>query len=419
MKSQAKVPPRPRFKNLPILLLRNVINLMVFLEIYFLILVTYQKYLQRAYELSIKHDLQVSRLCYDPVHLAVFIGLNYVNVSKLASMSTRTTVGDTMRSLPKIETSSLMDNFGEFGIDQMKIIEFHFEPYEKTPHTKINVLGPSSGRLDNTNNHLFSLRSDIEVESVNSEYKKFTRTENGPVDEEEADEEGVANSVEPLRNSCRVSRSISQNTSHSVWDKVNHSDKAIPRASKVSESFLNVVALKKPSSSLLNNTREDGSLHSFANRSFLAKKLKKQIIERWKLISACQEIEVGCRSHILGEMRAMAELETRPQYMDFKHDKHCFMRIRRSGSCSPLCISGKDGTKYEHSRISPLDSRVASGTPKNRIGNEASKYFWHLRKKQSVHGKDSKPYNLKQKAGLECRDLSSVLDQSTGSFSLA
>lgn len=96
-----------------------------------------QKYLQRAYGLSIKHDLQVSRLCYDRVHLAVFSGPSYVNISKIASMSTRTTVGDTMRSLPKMETGSPMDNFGEFDADQTKKIEYHFEPYEKTPDIRL------------------------------------------------------------------------------------------------------------------------------------------------------------------------------------------------------------------------------------------------------------------------------------------
>ncbi|KAK4351418.1 hypothetical protein RND71_030731 [Anisodus tanguticus] len=281
------------------------------------------RYLQRAYGLSTKHDLQVSR----PVNLAVFSGPNYVNVSKIASNSTRTTNGDTMRSLP-----------------------------------------------------------------------------NGPVDDDEADRECVVNSMEPLGNSFRVPRGIAQQTSHSVWGKVNHSSKPIPRALKVNESFL-----KLPSSSLFNNTREDGSLPSFANRSFMAIESKKQITERWKLTNACQEIVVGCRSHILEEMRAMAKLETRPQYMD--------MHISRSGSCSPLCINGKDGPKYECSRSSPLDSRVALGSPMNRIDNEASKYGWHLRKNEIVEGKDSIPCNLKQKAGLECRDLSSVLDQSSGSVS--
>ncbi|XP_059290278.1 uncharacterized protein LOC132043829 [Lycium ferocissimum] len=266
------------------------------------------RYLRQAYGLPTKRYCQVSRLCYDPVHLA---GPNNVSVSKIASMSTRTTVGDTTRSLP-----------------------------------------------------------------------------NGPVDDEEAEGEGVVNSVEPLGNSFGVPRAIAQKSPHSVWD---HSCKPIARALKVNESFLKAVALKLPSS------RGDGSLHSFAN-----KESKKQITEGWKLTSACQEIEVG---HTLGEMH---ELETRPQYID---NKHSFLRIRGSGSCSRLCISGP---KYECSRSSPLDSRVASGNPKDRISIEGSKYDWHLRKKEIV---DSSPWKLKQKAGLECRDLSSVLDQSSGSIS--
>ncbi|XP_055830317.1 uncharacterized protein LOC129899393 isoform X1 [Solanum dulcamara] len=116
-------------------------------------------------------------------------------------------------------------------------------------------------------------------------------------------------------------------------------------------------------------------------------------------------------------MCAMAESETWPQCMDSKHEKHCFSHIRSSCSCSPLCISGKDGSKYEHSRISSRNSRVASGSPKNSISNKASKYGCHLRKKESVDENDSKPSYLKQKADSEGRDLSFVLDQSSGSIS--
>ncbi|KAH0657965.1 hypothetical protein KY290_027642 [Solanum tuberosum] len=175
-------------------------------------------------------------------------------------------------------------------------------------------------------------------------------------------------------------------------------------------------AMRLRSSSLLNNTREDKFLHSFANRSFFSKELKKQIIdERWK---ATQDIEVGYRNHTLGDTNALAELEARPQCMDSKHEKQCFSHIRSSCSCSPSCISSKDGSKYEHSRISPLDSRVTSGSLKNNIGNKASKYGSHLRKKENVDGKDSKLSYLKQKVVLECRDLSFILDQySSGSIS--
>nr|XP_016501477.1 PREDICTED: uncharacterized protein LOC107819841 [Nicotiana tabacum] len=321
---------------------------------------------------------------------------------------------NTSRSLHRLGIGTTKDDVGECAIHHLKKINSEFDPNRNMLHPsgRIIALKPSSRKSRNTKNQSFSLRPAVESDPVDSKYKEFTKNEIGAVVIEKSGRANGVNSLEPLNIGVRVPRKIAQ-TRNLGQHELNHSLKLTSRAESISNTFLKAEVLNPPSSNLFTTRRGDDT--SFSKRSSFAKEEKKQIIERWKLTNDFQEVEIARRSLSHGEMLAMDDLETRPQYLDTQRDKHSFgssfsMHIGISGSCNPLGISSKDGWKDDYSRNSPIpnhsiDSRIASGNPEGTIGNKASLYGWHLRQKVAVSEKNSKSMNRKQKDSAEYRDL--------------
>nr|XP_033509964.1 uncharacterized protein LOC104088530 isoform X2 [Nicotiana tomentosiformis] len=252
---------------------------------------------------------------------------------------------NTSRSLHRLGIGTTKDDVGECAIHHLKKINSEFDPNRNMlhPSRRIIALKPSSRKSRNTKNQSFSLRPAVESDPVDSKYKEFTKNEIGAVVIEKSGRANGVNSLEPLNIGVRVPRKIAQ-TRNLGQHELNHSLKLTSRAESISNTFLKAEVLNPPSSNLFTTRRGDDT--SFSKRSSFAKEEKKQIIERWKLTNDFQEVEIARRSLSHGEMLAMDDLETRPQYLDTQRDKHSFgssfsMHIGISGSCNPLGISSK------------------------------------------------------------------------------
>ncbi|KAH0670293.1 hypothetical protein KY290_025727 [Solanum tuberosum] len=306
--------------------------------------------------LSTKHlrDLQAYKPYCHPVHSAV--------AKTLCKMSARTTAKEkTSKSLQTLEIGTPKDDVGDCSIHHLKKINFQLDPNENMPHpsTRVIVVKPSSGKYHKTKHQSVSRRHGLESDPVDLKYKKFTEHENGAVH-----------------------------------------NKRPGRAESISDTFLKAEALKLPSSKLFSKQRKDNTLNFFSKRSSFSKEVKKQTIEKWKLMNDLSEVETTSRSQNLGEMLATDDLETKPQFLDSKRDSQSFcssfsVNTQISGSCS------KDSLIPNHS----AGSMIASGSPEGMIGHKASLYGWHLRQKVAVTEKHSKSMNQKQKDNMEYRDL--------------
>nr|XP_025887053.1 uncharacterized protein LOC101257172 isoform X2 [Solanum lycopersicum] len=306
--------------------------------------------------LSTKHlrDLQAYKPYCHPVHSAV--------AKSICKMSAKATAKEkNLRSLHTLEIGSPKDDIGECSIHHLKKINFQLDPNENMPHpsTRVIVVKPSSGKYRKTNHQSVSLRHGLQSVPVDLKYKKFAEHENGAVHNERPG-----------------------------------------RAESISDTFLKAEALKLPSSKLFSTQRKDNTLNFFSKRSSFSKEVKKQTIEKWKLMNGLQEVETTCRSQNLGEMLATDDLETRPQFLDSKRDSQRFcssssVNTQNSGSCS------KDSLVPNHS----AGSRIASGSSEGMIGHKASLYGWCPRQKVAGAEKHSKSMNQKQKDNMEYRDL--------------